>query len=508
MLSFVHSMGMDGLQPYQVDIEVDLHSGLPAFEMVGLPDAAVKESRDRVQSAIRNCGYTFPVQKITVNMAPANIKKCGALYDLPIFLGILQSSQQLSCTLSHSFFLGEISLSGELRPVSGVLPMAIGAKKLGVRRLFVPEQNAAEASVVEGLEVFGISHCKELIGFLTNNNDLKPVPVSHSDPSQAIDVPDFCEVKGQAMAKRAMEIAAAGGHNVLMIGPPGSGKSMLAKRLPSILPPLTFDEALETSSIYSISGLLQAGQSLITTRPFRAPHHSISVSGLTGGGAVPQPGEISLAHHGILFLDELPEFRRDAKEALRQPMEDRVVRINRSGKTVTFPADVTIVAAMNPCPCGYYQHPVRECRCTPAKIHQYISRVSGPLLDRLDLHIDVAPVEFEALSSTQKQETSAEIFKRVNRVRELQKDRYKKEPFDCNARLTASDLEQYCPMTSEARGILKSAFDKLGLSGRAYDRLLKTARTIADLSGEEKIDTVHMAEAIGYRNLDRKYWTL
>ena len=506
MFSSVNSMGLMGLRAYPVQAEVDLSQSMPAFEIVGLPGAAVKESRDRVRSAIRNCGMAFPLGKIIVNLSPADIRKDGALYDLPIFMGILTAAGMLEADLSDSAFLGELSLSGEVRRVNGVLPLVLQAKEMGLRNVFIPEGNAAEGAVVKGINVYPLAHVQQLLDHYFKGQPLetaKPVP---TEPAAADSFLDFADVKGQSGAKRALEVAAAGGHNLLMIGSPGAGKSMLAKRIPSILPEMTFEESIETTKIHSVAGLLSEQASLITQRPFRAPHHTISPAGLSGGGTVPRPGEISLAHNGVLFLDELPEFSRDAMEVLRQPIEDGQVTISRVSGSLTYPCSMMVVAAMNPCPCGYYGHPVRECTCSQNAVGRYLSKVSGPLLDRLDLHIEVAPVEYEHLVSTQKEESSASIRQRVNAARHLQQQRYQGLGFSCNANLPAPAVNQFCPMDDGATALLSRAFDTMGLSARAYDRILKVSRTIADLDGAEVISRRHIAEAVQYRSLDRKYW--
>ena len=419
MFYSVNSMGLLGLSAYPVLAEVDLSQSMPAFEIVGLPGAAVKESRDRVRSAIRNCGLTFPIGKIIVNLSPADVKKDGALYDLPIFLGILKAAGTLDADLADSAFFGELSLSGEVRRINGALPLVLGAKQQGLRRIFLPQANAAEGALVQGIEVYGISHVSQLLNWYQKGAALSPAARKEPLPNESLPHLDFADVKGQAGAKRALEIAAAGGHNLLMIGSPGAGKSMLAKRLPSILPEMTFEESIETTKIHSVAGLLPEGAALITQRPFRAPHHTISPVGLSGGGSIPRPGEISLAHNGVLFLDELPEFSRDAMEVLRQPIEDGQVTISRVAGTLTYPCSIMVVAAMNPCPCGYFGHPVRECSCSSHAVSRYLSRVSGPLLDRLDLHVEVAPVEYQNLVSTQPEESSKSIRQRVNQARKL-----------------------------------------------------------------------------------------
>ena len=509
MFAKLHSVGLLGMDAFIVEVETYLSSGLPVFDLVGLPDLAVKESRNRVRAAIKNCGYEFPVSRIVSNLAPADRKKGGALYDLPLFLSLLLASGQLQADVSDSVFIGELSLTGAIRPATGVLAMAIKAAEEGFSNLFVPASNAAEGSVVKGIHVYPVHTVDELIAHLTGKT---PIPYAQPDhyrdalASSPVHYEDFSDVRGQPAAKRALEIAAAGGHNVMLIGPPGSGKSMLAKRMPSILPDMTFDESIATTKLHSIAGSLPANVPLITVRPFRAPHHTISPAGLTGGGMIPQPGEISLAHNGVLFLDELPEFSRAAMEVLRQPLEDRRVTISRVWGTISYPCEVMLIAAMNPCPCGYYGHPTRACTCTKGASARYLSRVSGPLLDRLDLHVEVPPVDFASLDSQTPAEPSREIRKRVNRARAVQQTRYQNTGISSNAMIPPAMLHQVCNMTQPAHHLLKNAFERLGLSSRAYDRILKVSRTIADLEGQEQINGDHILEAIQYRSLDRKYW--
>ncbi len=510
MLVKTYGSAIFGIDAIIITIEVNVGQGSKFF-LVGLPDNAVKESHERIIAALGNIGKKFPKRRVVINMAPADIKKEGSAYDLPIALGLLAASEQMTDKLFSEFvIMGELSLDGGIKPIRGALPIAVKAKQAGFRGVIVPKENAKEAAIVEGLEVYGVSHINSVISFLEGNNDIKRMEIDIEEQFlyhlNKYDF-DFSDVKGQENIKRALEIAAAGGHNVIMIGPPGSGKTMLAKRISSILPPLSLEEALETTKIHSVAGLLSNSDSLITTRPFRSPHHTISDAGLVGGGTFPQPGEISLAQNGVLFLDELPEFRRSVLEVMRQPMEDRVVTISRARITVEFPAGFMLVAAMNPCPCGYYNHPTKECVCSPGAVKKYLNRISGPLLDRIDLHVEVVPVPFKDLAETPTGEKSEKIRKRVIAARKIQHERFINNPkVHNNAQMSHNDLRNYCELNTISVVLLKNAMEKLSLSARAYDRILKVARTIADLDNSELIQSDHLAEAIQYRSLDRDSW--
>ncbi len=507
MAFVVNSIGYFGLHTFCVEVEADVSFGKFKFDIVGLPDAAVSESRERVRAAIKNNGYEFSNNHITINLAPADVRKEGPVFDLPIFIALLKATRQLTVDTRKFAFLGELSLSGYVRAVNGVLPMVMQAKQAGFQAVFIPFDNASEAAVVEGIDVFAVKHVDEVLGHLTGSDLLQPVEHTGFQALQErTDYLDFADVKGQDNAKRAVELAAAGGHNLLMIGSPGSGKSMLAKRIPSILPDFSFEEALETTKIYSIAGALQNKQGLLTERPFRSPHHSVSAAGLAGGGAVPKPGEISLAHNGVLFLDELPEFSRQAMEIMRQPLEDGEIHISRVFGTLTYPSSVMLVAAMNPCPCGYKGHPKKQCTCTRQSADRYIGKVSGPLLDRIDIHVEVAPVEYKHLRDNTPGETSAQIRERVERVRAVQRERFAGTSTLTNARMTPAQTRQFCVLTDGGERMMRDMFENLNLSARAYDKVLHVARTIADLEGSELLTEEHIFEAVQYRSLDRKFW--
>ena len=508
MLSTVKSCALNGIEGYLVEVEVNLSTGMPAFDVVGLPDAAVRESRERVRAALKNSGFGFPDDRLTVNLAPADQKKEGPFFDLPIAVGVIASQGKLPMrSLSGTALLGELSLDGTLRSVRGALPMAISLRSLGVKRLILPEDNRAEVMSVSGIELLPAKHLRDVYAHFASREAIKPIaPVQYETLlSERITGTDLADVKGQASAKRALEIAASGSHNVLMVGPPGSGKTLMARCVPAILPDMTFEEALEITRIHSCAGL-SVGSGLLSERPFRAPHHTASPASMAGGGANAMPGEISKAHQGVLFLDELPEYRRDVLEALRQPMEDGFVTVTRVGAQSTYPSQFMLICSMNPCPCGNFGARNKECRCTPGQIQRYLNRISGPLLDRIDMHIEVESVPVERLTDQTREESSANTRMRVERARAIQRNRFKEDNIGCNARLDAKTLGKYCVMDKAAKALSLLASEQLNLSSRAYTRVLKVARTIADLAGHDIITEADIAEAVQYRSLDKKYW--